>query len=107
MAYLQAKKTMNYPNRIREWTARSKELDALIKPMVIERATLDQKILVKRSWLKVGDMIEWREWTHRGRVIEIMPWIAGAPVWRVIEIQGDGSDGAICEVRNYMDVKLV
>ncbi len=79
-------------------------LKAQIDPLATEAARLRQLILELKSPFKVGDVIQWaygRDKIRKGRVIEIIEWVCEDPMWRVILIKQDGTDGGIVEVRHY------
>ena len=80
---------------------RIKELDALIEPLDKERSELKQKLLASKSEILVGDIITWLNGTRRARVLEIIPWVCGEPMWKVQNIRKDGSTGSICKVRPH------
>jgi uncharacterized protein YijF (DUF1287 family) len=80
---------------------RISELDALIEPLTKERAQLKQNILESKSKFKVGDIITWRNGKHKGRVTSIGSWCLGEPIWNVVVIRKDGSDGIRRTIRSY------
>lgn len=71
--------------------ARIDELQALIKPLADEVATLRQELILIASPFKVGDIISWQN--GRGRVVRVAEWVCGSPCWTVIRIRKDGTEG--------------
>lgn len=91
--------------RSSDWLARIRELTDAIELLATERAQLEQKVLESKSPFAVGDIIEWNKGTRHGRVVKIVPWCCGDPMWKVARIKKDGSEGEIVEVRPYQDVR--
>ena len=81
--------------------ARIKELEAMISPLEDEAAKLRKQLLDSKSEIKTGDIITWRNGSRTARVLDIIPWVCGEPMWRVINIRKDGSEGSICKVYPY------
>lgn len=77
------------------------QLDALIEPLTTERAALKQQLLESKSEIKPGDIITWNKGKRMARVLNIIPWVCGEPMWKVVNIRKDGTEGSICEVRPY------
>lgn len=86
-------------SEIKTWQKRIDEISALIAPLASEQAELRRKILLSKSKFKIGDIIVWKG--KKGRVFEVKEWCCGDPMWKVVRIKNDGSDGAPCEVREY------
>lgn len=84
---------------IKAWQKRIDEIDAIVEPLSTERAEIKHKIIVAKSKFKVGDIIEWNG--KKGRVIKIKCWCCDDPMWEVVRIKNDGSEGSPCSVRSY------
>ena len=84
-----------------DWLDRIAQLDALIAPLTDERAALKQQLLESKSEIKPGDIITWNKGKRMARVLNIIPWVCGEPMWKVVNIRKDGTEGSICEVRPY------
>ena len=80
---------------------RIEELKALIAPLQEELSKLNQVLLESKTDIALGDIITWQSGRRKGRVLDIIPWCCGEPMYRVINIRKDGSDGSICKVRPY------
>lgn len=86
---------------------RIKELQELIRPLNSELFQLEKWILESKSKFKPGDIITWNEGNRRGRVIDIIKWVSGDPMWRVVRINKNGQDGAVCKVHSYDNPVMV
>lgn len=75
------------------------ELDEQLGPLNLEREAVWQQILTERSPFKVGDVIAWGKFV--GRVVEIVEWVSGEPMWKVRRIRKDGSEGGISRVYSF------
>jgi hypothetical protein len=78
------------------------ELEAVkeqIKPLAELKSSLNQEILNLKSEFKIGDVISWNG--RVGRVVQIKDWVCGDPMWTVIRIKKDGSEGMPEDVRPY------
>ena len=91
------------------WEARLKEIDVLVSPLNEERRKIKQKLLVARSQFNVGDIIEWKEGSRRGRVVGIAHWYGDHPYWKVIRILKNGTEGSLrpVSVYNFHNAKKV
>lgn len=89
------------------WQKRIEEIDTIVRPLLAERAVLQQNILEMKSVFKVGDIIEWDDGKRCGQVRRIMNWTGGEPMWLVTRIRKDGSEGFDCKVRHYQGPVLV
>jgi len=86
-------------------SARIAELEAMIEPIQNERSELKQRLIELKSKFKPGDIISWNDGKRKGRVIKIIPWVCGDPMWGVVNIRKDGTEGSVCKVHPYQNPK--
>ena len=80
---------------------RIREIEAIMLPLRKEMEELKQRQIEGLSEFSVGDVIEWNNGKRKGRIIQIAEWCVGIPMWRVVLIRKDGSDGCSTLVRRY------
>jgi hypothetical protein len=96
---------MNEMKTDREISERMKQIKAQLQALQMEYKELSCEQMRRVSPFAIGDIIEWKG--KRGRIIKIRNWFADQPLWEVVNIRKDGTDGAISEVRPYQNPTLI